>query len=180
MDHEYFHKGFHISGCTCHSGLQAAKSFKLLKSLEETKDSIRSTDQRCYLVRSEVDILIEQVSICYKFCISWWYHFLLWVVSWLIVVFSFRTLSKVVMFLYSSTRGNPHFYNLSVKQPLFFHGKVLDQGPLMLHCQACYMFWFNYLIYVINSVQNPILTLHIMKKALDQELGDRFKSQKFI
>lgn len=51
-----------MSKCIFHS-VQAIESSKLLKSLEETKDCIRSTGQRCYLVRPEVGIPIKQISL---------------------------------------------------------------------------------------------------------------------
>lgn len=56
-------KAFQMSRCKFQSKQQAAENFKLLKFLEETKDPIRSMGQRCDLVRLEVDMQIEQVSL---------------------------------------------------------------------------------------------------------------------
>lgn len=110
-------KALHRSSCTFQSGPQAAESSNLVKSLEETKDSIGSTGQTCDLVRCEADRAITEVSQSLIRCLS-----VGAVVSFYGLFhdcyFLFQN-SKVVMFLYFSTRENQHVYNLFVKQPLF-------------------------------------------------------------
>lgn len=63
-------KASHRSRCTLQSG-QATQSSSLLKSLEDTKDSIRSEGHRCDQIRPEVNIPVigEQISLL-KFCIK--------------------------------------------------------------------------------------------------------------